>query len=118
VIGHGSEGATALFDMAGFVARAHLLEDGEWWLQVETPADRVGCGSCDGTPRCRADHGRRIPGAHATPLAGSSKTVWWTCWDAIPTPTSCAVWSAFSLVRAETDRPIDPSHRSANNGPE
>jgi hypothetical protein len=36
VIGHGSEGATALFDMDGFVVRAHVVEAGEWWLQVET----------------------------------------------------------------------------------
>ena len=46
MIGHGSEGATALFDMAGFVVRAHVLDDGEWWLLVETAADRVGCAAC------------------------------------------------------------------------
>ena len=37
---HGSDGATALFDMDGFVVSAQMLEDGEWWLSVETTADR------------------------------------------------------------------------------
>ena len=40
---HGSDGATALFDMAGFVVGAQVLEDGEWWLSIETLADVVGC---------------------------------------------------------------------------
>jgi hypothetical protein len=47
VNGHGSEGATALFDMAGFVIVAHVVEAGEWWLLIGTTADRVcraGCG--------------------------------------------------------------------------
>ncbi len=56
MIGHGSEGATALFDMAGFVVVAHVVEAGEWWLLIETTADRVGCVGCG----VRAvGHGRR-----------------------------------------------------------
>ena len=46
MIMHRSDGATALFDMAGFVVGAHVLDDGEWWLLVETTADVIGCPDC------------------------------------------------------------------------
>ena len=42
----------------------------------------------------------------------------WTCWAVTPTPTTCRVCTAFSLVRGVTDRPIDPSHRSVNDRPD
>ncbi len=35
-----------------------------------------------------------------------------------PTPTSCAVCSALSLVMAVIDRPVDPSRRSARDRPD
>ena len=38
---HGSQGATALVGMPGFVVGAHGLIDGEWWLYVETTADKA-----------------------------------------------------------------------------
>jgi hypothetical protein len=81
VIGHGSEGATALFDMAGFVVRAYVVDVGEWWLQVETTADRVGCAGCG----VRAvGHGRRRVEVRDLPIAGRPvRLVWakriWRC---------------------------------------
>jgi len=71
VNGHGSESATALFDMAGFVVRAHVMEAGEWSLQVETTADRVGCAACG----VRAvGHGRRRVEVRDLPIAGPAST--------------------------------------------
>jgi transposase len=56
VIDHGSDGASALFDMLGFVVGAHMIDGGEWWLLLETTAEVVGCASCG----VRAQgHGRR-----------------------------------------------------------
>ena len=43
---NGSQGATALVGMAGFVVGVQELIDGEWWLYVETTADVVGCPAC------------------------------------------------------------------------
>jgi transposase len=83
VIGHGSDGATALFDMAGFVVCGHVVEDGEWWLAVETTAGRVGCPACG----VRAiGHGRRHVEARDLPIAGRPvRLVWskriWRCVD-------------------------------------
>jgi len=83
VIGHGSDGATALFDMAGFVVRAHAISDGEWGLVVETTADRVGCPACG----VRAvGHGRRRVEVRDLPIAGRPvRLVWakriWRCPD-------------------------------------
>ncbi len=81
MIGHGSDGATALFDMAGFVVRAHMVEDGEWWLLIETTVDVVGCPSCG----VRAEgHGRRRVQVRDLPIAGRPvRLVWskrtWRC---------------------------------------
>jgi len=64
---HRSDGATALFDMDGFVVGAHVLDDGEWWLLVETSADVVGCPACG----VRAvGHGRRRVEVRDLPIAG------------------------------------------------
>jgi transposase len=92
VIGHGSDGATALFDMGGFVVCAHALEDGEWWLLVETTADRVGCRSCG----VRAvGHGRRRVEVRDLPIAGRPvRLVWakriWRCGESLCTT---ATWT-------------------------
>jgi transposase len=92
VIGHGSEGATALFDMPGFVVRAHVVDGGEWWLQVETTADRVGCAACG----VRAvGHGRRHVEVRDLPIAGRPvRLVWakriWRCPDR---DCTTATWS-------------------------
>lgn len=80
---HGSEGATALVGLAGFVVGAQLLEDGEWWLRVETTADLVGCPSC-GTRA--VGHGRRRVQVRDLPIAGRPvRLVWakrlWRCPD-------------------------------------
>ncbi len=79
MIGHGSDGATALFDIVGFVVVAHVLEGGEWWWLVETTADRVGCPACG----VRAvGHGRRRVHVRDLPIAGRpvrlvcAKRVW------------------------------------------
>lgn len=83
MIMHGSDGATALFDMDGFVVGAHVMEDGEWWLFVETTADVVGCPSCG----VRAvGHGRRRVEVRDLPIAGRPvRLVWakrvWRCPD-------------------------------------
>jgi transposase len=83
VILHGSDGATALVGLGGFVVGAHELVDGEWWLLVETTADVVGC------PRCgvRAiGHGRRRVQVRDVPIAGRAiRLLWrkriWRCRD-------------------------------------
>lgn len=64
---HGSQGATALVGMAGFVVGAHELVDGEWWLYVETTVDFVGCAGC-GTRA--VGHGRTRSAVRALPIAG------------------------------------------------
>ncbi len=88
----GSESATALVDMPGFVVGARLEVDGEWWLHVETTADAVGCEAC-GTRA--VGHGRRVVKVRDLPVAGRPVVlVWakrvWRCPDA-----DCAVltWS-------------------------
>ena len=83
VIMHGSDGATALFDMAGFVVGAQVLEDGEWWLSIETSADVVGCSDCG---RAAVGHGRRIVLVRDLPIVGRPvRVVWrkriWRCPD-------------------------------------
>ena len=81
MLDHGSDGASALFDMDGFVVRAQMLEDGEWWLAVETTVDVVGCPGCG----VRAiGHGRRRVQVRDLPIAGRAvRLVWakriWHC---------------------------------------
>src|SRR5205814_1020443 len=83
VIMHGSDGAAALLDIAGFVVGAHVLDDGEWWLLVETTADVIGCPDCG----VRAvGHGRRRVQVRDLPIAGRPvRLVWakriWRCPD-------------------------------------
>ena len=65
---HGSDDATALVGMAGLVVRAQVLRDGEWWLLVETEADRAWCPSCG----VRAiGHGRKRAQVRDLPIAGT-----------------------------------------------
>ena len=58
----------------GFVVRAHVVADGEWWLLVETTDDRVGCPGCG----VRAvGHGRRRVPVRDLPIAGRPvRRVW------------------------------------------
>ena len=70
---HGSQGATALVGMPGFVVGAHELIDGEWWLYVETTADVVGCAEC-GTRAI--GHGRSRTAVRDLAISGRP-TVWW-----------------------------------------
>lgn len=88
----GSDGATALLGMPGFVVDAQMLGDGEWWIVVETTVDRVGCPACG----VRAvGHGRRRVQVRDLPISGRPvRLVWckrlWRCSDA-----DCAIktWS-------------------------
>jgi transposase len=92
VVGHGSEGATALFDMPGFVVCAHALEAGEWWLLVETTADRVGCPACG----VRAvGHGRRRVQVRDLPIAGRSVRLVWAkrIWRCVEPLCTTATWT-------------------------
>ena len=81
MFGHGSDGVSALLGMADFVVCAQMLEDGEWWLLVETTTDVVGCPGCG----VRAvGHGRRRVQVRDLPIAGRPvRLVWakrlWRC---------------------------------------
>ncbi len=70
----GSQGATALVGMAGFVVGVQERVDGEWWLYVETRADLVGCSTCG----VRAvGHGRRLTTVRDLPIAGVPTVLVW-----------------------------------------
>lgn len=71
---HGSQGATALVGMPGFVVGAHELIDGEWWLYVETTADAVGCDRC-GTRA--VGHGRARTAVRDLPISGRPMVLVW-----------------------------------------
>jgi transposase len=92
VVGRGSEGATALFDMPGFVVRVHAMKAGEWWLQVETTADRVGCRSCG----VRAvGRGRRRVEVRDLPIAGRPVGLVWAkrVWRCVESLCATATWT-------------------------
>lgn len=76
-------GVTALLGLDDFVVLAQVEEDGEWWLEVETTGDRVGCWGC-GTRA--VGHGRRRVQVRDLPIAGHPvRLVWakrlWRCPD-------------------------------------
>jgi transposase len=71
---HGSDGATALLGMPGFVVEAQLEVDGEIWLLVETTAETVGCPGC-GTRA--VGHGRRRVKVRDLPVAGRPVVLVW-----------------------------------------
>jgi transposase len=71
---HRSEGATALVAMPGFVVGAQIEVDGEWWLNVETTDDVVGCEAC-GTRA--VGHGRRRVKIRDLPAAGRPVVLVW-----------------------------------------
>ncbi len=71
---HGSEGASALLGMPGFVVRAHVEVDGELWLAVETEPVVVGCPGC-GTRAI--GHGRRRVRVRDLPVAGRPVVLEW-----------------------------------------
>jgi len=65
---HGSDDATVLVGMPDLVVGAQVLRDGEWWLLVETRADRAWCLSCG----VRAvGHGRSRVLVRDLPIAGT-----------------------------------------------
>lgn len=62
-----SQGATALVGLGELVVGAQLLVEGEWWLNVETPADVAACAAC-GTKA--VGHGRTRSQIRDLPIAG------------------------------------------------
>ena len=56
---NGSQGATALVDIADFVVGGQVLVGHEWWLYVETAADVRGVRDARGRSRSGADEGAR-----------------------------------------------------------
>ncbi len=65
---HGSDDATALVGVPELVVRAQVQRDGEWWLAVETEADRAWCPDCG----VRAvGHGRSRAVVRDLPIAGT-----------------------------------------------
>jgi transposase len=81
-----------LFDMPGFVVRVHAMKAGEWWLQVETTADRVGCRSCG----VRAvGRGRRRVEVRDLPIAGRPVGLVWAkrVWRCVESLCATATWT-------------------------
>lgn len=72
---HGSETASALLGMPGFVVRAHDEVDGELRLRVETTAEVAACPDC-GTRA--VGHGRRPTRVRDLSLAGRPVVL---CWE-------------------------------------
>lgn len=71
---HGSDGATALLGMPGFVVGAHEEIDDELWLSVETTGAMSGCWSC-GTRA--VGHGRRRVAVRDLPIGGRPVVLVW-----------------------------------------
>jgi transposase len=71
---NGSQGATALVDMADFVVGVQVLVEHEWWLYVETTADVTGCAGC-GTRA--VGHGRAPTKVRDLPVAGRPAVLVW-----------------------------------------
>ncbi len=70
-----SQGATVLLGMPGFVVGVQEPIDDEWWLYVETTAERAACPECG----CWATgHGRRRVAVRDLPMSGRPVVL---CWD-------------------------------------
>jgi transposase len=71
---HRSDDATALLGMHGFVVGVQELIGGEWWLYVETSADRAGCPVCGSWASA---HDRRRVAVRDLPIAGRPVVLCW-----------------------------------------
>jgi transposase len=70
----GSGDATALLRMVGFVVRAQVHAEGEWWLSVETVSALLGCPDCG----VRATgHGRSVVQVRDVPISGVPVRLVW-----------------------------------------
>jgi len=102
-----SQGATTLLGMPGFVVGAQVEVDAEWWLDVETTADVVGCPSC-GTRA--VGHGRRKVKIRDLPMAGRpvvlvwAKRIWWCRDGDCKTTTWTETTDAIGARAALTER--------------
>ena len=70
----GSQGATALLGLAGFVVLAAIEADGEAWQLVETTATAAGCPGCGARARSK---GRRRVVVRDLPAGGRPVVVVW-----------------------------------------
>jgi transposase len=121
----GSEGSgavSALMRLDGFRVRAQTLEAGEWWLAVETTAERVGCEGC-GTRA--AGHGRRRVQVRDLAVAGTPVRLVWAkrIWRCPEVDCAAKTWSEESdeiapravlteRARAEICRRVGPDEHS------
>lgn len=106
---HGSDGATALFNMDGFVVRAHMLEGGEWSCGVRATG-----------------HGRRAVEVRDLPIMGRPvRLVWrkrvWRCPDGVAAGLGGAREHALISLLAlnglrSRKRLVRTSNSSASNG--
>lgn len=71
---HGSDDATALVGLDGFIVGVQEQIDGEWWLHVETTATTVACEAC-GT--VAVGHGRCYTQVRDLPIAGCPTVLAW-----------------------------------------
>jgi len=81
--------------MSGFAVGVQELVDGEWWLYVETIADRAACPECG----CWATgHGRRRVAVRDLPMAGRPVVLCWAKRIWICSDPDCAkkTWSETS----------------------
>jgi transposase len=92
---HGSDSATALLGMPGFVAGAQLEVDGEIWLLVQTTAATVGCPGC-GTRA--VGHGRRRVKVRDLSMAGRPVVLVWAkrTWRCPDPDCATTTWSETS----------------------
>ncbi len=72
--GSGGADASVLFGMPGFRVRAQTMDEGEWWLEVETTATRAGCPSCG---VFGVGNGRRRVLIRDLPIAGVPVVLVW-----------------------------------------
>jgi transposase len=117
-------GVSALVGLDGFVVCAQLIDEasGEWWLAVETTADRAWCLSCG----VRAvGHGRRRVVVRDLPLADRPVVLVWAkrLWRCTEVACAARTWSEGSdeiapravlteRARAEICRRVGPAQHS------
>lgn len=90
-----SDDAAVLLGMPGFVVGVQELIDGEWWLWVETTADRAACPSCG---VWAVGHGRRRVAVRDLPIAGRPVVLCWSerIWRCADGDCEARTWSETS----------------------
>lgn len=72
--GSGDADASVLFNLSGFRVRAQAMNEGEWWLAIETSSTRAACRSCG---VFGVGNGRRRVLVRDLPIAGTSVVLVW-----------------------------------------